>query len=37
LWRIFETVYGFTAVWSEDLDGHRWLFSRALSPEEWGA
>jgi uncharacterized glyoxalase superfamily protein PhnB len=42
--RIFEdpheTVYGEFQYGVEDLDGHRWLFSRHardISPEEWGA
>ena len=35
-----ETVYGEFQYAAEDLDGHRWLFSRHardLSPAEWGA
>jgi uncharacterized glyoxalase superfamily protein PhnB len=35
-----ETVYGERQYGVEDLDGHRWLFSRHardVSPEEWGA
>jgi uncharacterized glyoxalase superfamily protein PhnB len=35
-----ETVYGEFQYAAEDLDGHRWLFSRHakdLSPTEWGA
>ena len=37
---LHETVYGELQYGAEDLDGHRWLFSRHardLSPEEWGA
>ncbi len=35
-----ETVYGEFQYAAEDLDGHRWLFSRHakdLSPTDWGA
>jgi len=35
-----ETVYGEFQYAAEDLDGHRWLFSRHardLSPDAWGA
>jgi uncharacterized glyoxalase superfamily protein PhnB len=35
-----ETVYGEWQYGAEDLEGHRWLFSRHardVSPEEWGA
>jgi uncharacterized glyoxalase superfamily protein PhnB len=35
-----ETEYGEYQYGAEDLDGHRWLFSRHAkdrSPEEWGA
>jgi uncharacterized glyoxalase superfamily protein PhnB len=35
-----ETVYGEYQYGVEDLDGHRWLFSRHardVNPEEWGA
>jgi uncharacterized glyoxalase superfamily protein PhnB len=35
-----ETVYGEFQYAAEDLEGHRWLFSRHardLSPEAWGA
>ena len=35
-----ETEYGEYQYAAEDLDGHRWLFSRHAqdrSPEEWGA
>ena len=35
-----ETVYGEFQYAAEDLDGHKWLFSRHardLSPDEWGA
>ena len=35
-----ETVYGEYQYGVEDLDGHRWLFSRHAtdrSPEDWGA
>lgn len=35
-----ETCYGEFQYGAEDLDGHRWLFSRHardLSPDEWGA
>jgi len=35
-----ETVYGEYQYSAEDLDGHRWLFSRHArdrSPAEWGA
>jgi uncharacterized glyoxalase superfamily protein PhnB len=35
-----ETEYGEFQYGAEDLDGHRWLFSRHardVSPEEWGA
>jgi predicted enzyme related to lactoylglutathione lyase len=37
---LHETVYGERQYGAEDLEGHRWLFSRHardLSPEEWGA
>jgi len=37
---LHETVYGELQYAAEDLDGHRWLFSRHardLSPDEWGA
>jgi uncharacterized glyoxalase superfamily protein PhnB len=37
---LHETVYGEFQYGVEDLDGHRWLFSRHardISPEEWGA
>jgi uncharacterized glyoxalase superfamily protein PhnB len=35
-----ETVYGERQFGVEDLDGHRWLFSRHIrdvDPAEWGA
>ena len=35
-----ETAYGERQYGVEDLDGHRWLFSRHVrdvSPDEWGA
>jgi uncharacterized glyoxalase superfamily protein PhnB len=35
-----ETFYGERQYAAEDLEGHRWLFSkhvRDVSPEEWGA
>ncbi len=35
-----ETVYGERQYGVEDLEGHRWLFSRHtrdVSPDEWGA
>jgi uncharacterized glyoxalase superfamily protein PhnB len=35
-----ETEYGECQYAAEDLDGHRWLFSRHVKdcrPEEWGA
>jgi len=35
-----ETIYGERQYGVEDLDGHRWLFSkhvRDVGPEEWGA
>ena len=35
-----ETIYGERQYGAEDLDGHRWLFSRHVrdvSPTEWGA
>jgi uncharacterized glyoxalase superfamily protein PhnB len=35
-----ETVYGERQYGAEDLEGHRWLFSRHardVSPDEWGA
>jgi uncharacterized glyoxalase superfamily protein PhnB len=35
-----ETLYGERQFGAEDLDGHKWLFSRHakdVSPEEWGA
>lgn len=37
---LHETVYGELQFAAEDLDGHKWLFSRHardLSPDEWGA
>jgi uncharacterized glyoxalase superfamily protein PhnB len=37
---LHETEYGERQYGAEDLDGHRWLFSRHardVSPEEWGA
>jgi uncharacterized glyoxalase superfamily protein PhnB len=37
---LHEAVYGELQYGAEDLDGHRWLFSRHardLSPEQWGA
>lgn len=37
---LHETVYGERQYGVEDLEGHRWLFSRHsrdVSPEEWGA
>jgi uncharacterized glyoxalase superfamily protein PhnB len=37
---LHETVYGELQYGAEDLDGHRWLFSRHardLSPDQWGA
>ena len=37
---LHETEYGELQYGAEDLDGHRWLFSRHardLSPEQWGA
>jgi uncharacterized glyoxalase superfamily protein PhnB len=37
---LHETVYGEFQFAVEDLDGHRWIFSRHardLSPDEWGA
>lgn len=37
---LHETVYGELQYGVEDLDGHRWLFSRHardLSPADWGA
>lgn len=37
---INETIYGERQYGVEDLEGHRWLFSRHardLSPDEWGA
>ncbi len=37
---LHETVYGELQYAANDLDGHRWLFSRHarnLSPNEWGA
>jgi uncharacterized glyoxalase superfamily protein PhnB len=35
-----ETIYGERQYGAEDLDGHRWLFSkhaRDVDPGEWGA
>jgi uncharacterized glyoxalase superfamily protein PhnB len=37
---LHETIYGELQYGAEDLDGHRWLFSRHacdVSPAEWGA
>lgn len=37
---LHETVYGERQYGAEDLEGHRWLFSRHVrdvSPDEWGA
>ena len=37
---LHETVYGELQYGAEDLEGHRWLFSRHIrdvSPDEWGA
>ncbi|HXR38807.1 MAG TPA: VOC family protein [Terracidiphilus sp.] len=37
---LHETIYGERQYGVEDLDGHRWLFSkhaRDVNPEEWGA
>jgi uncharacterized glyoxalase superfamily protein PhnB len=37
---LHETIYGERQYGVEDLDGHRWLFSRHVrdvNPEEWGA
>lgn len=37
---LHETVYGELQYGAEDLDGHRWLFSRHardVNPAEWGA
>jgi len=37
---LHETVYGERQYGVEDLDGHRWLFSRHardVAPQEWGA
>jgi uncharacterized glyoxalase superfamily protein PhnB len=37
---LHETCYGERQYAAEDLDGHRWLFSRHVrdvSPDEWGA
>jgi uncharacterized glyoxalase superfamily protein PhnB len=37
---LHETVYGELQYAAEDLDGHKWLFSRHardLSPDQWGA
>ena len=37
---LHETVYGEMQYGAEDLDGHRWLFSRHakdVRPEDWGA
>jgi uncharacterized glyoxalase superfamily protein PhnB len=37
---LHETVYGERQYGAEDLDGHRWLFSRHVrdvAPNEWGA
>jgi uncharacterized glyoxalase superfamily protein PhnB len=37
---LHETEYGELQYAAEDLDGHRWLFSRHardISPEQWGA
>jgi uncharacterized glyoxalase superfamily protein PhnB len=37
---LHETVYGERQYGVEDIDGHRWLFSRHardVSPDEWGA
>lgn len=37
---LHETEYGERQYGAEDLDGHRWLFSRHVrdkSPDEWGA
>jgi uncharacterized glyoxalase superfamily protein PhnB len=37
---LHETCYGELQYGAEDLDGHRWLFSRHardVSPDEWGA
>ena len=37
---LHETIYGERQYGVEDLDGHRWLFSRHardISPDEWGA
>jgi uncharacterized glyoxalase superfamily protein PhnB len=37
---LHETVYGERQYGVEDLDGHRWLFSRHVRdvrPDEWGA
>lgn len=37
---LHETVYGELQYAAEDLDGHKWLFSRHardVSPDQWGA
>ncbi len=37
---LHETTYGERQYGAEDLDGHRWLFSRHVrdvAPNEWGA
>ena len=37
---LHETIYGERQYGVEDLDGHRWLFSRHVrdvNPEDWGA
>jgi uncharacterized glyoxalase superfamily protein PhnB len=37
---LHETIYGERQYGVEDLEGHRWLFSRHardVNPEEWGA
>ena len=37
---LHETVYGERQYGAEDLEGHRWLFSRHVrdvAPDEWGA